>query len=344
MIRLRRITALAVCTMAALPAAASAAVTCPPTQTGVNAWAGSPKTLTFAPCTSALGPVTYTVVAPLATKGTATAPAAGGSTFVFTGTLGPNGVDPTGADTVNLSASDGSATLGAASIPISIGAAPVTETTFAGNDIEPDTPLQDGRRTFTVFYKTTITATSNLTDPTPATPLSAFSVRFRSGIGVTKTAATNLAGNALFTFRPLVTDEYAFDVPALPGSFIEGYVFSVAPDWKITAPFPVRNKKYVISGRLLAGRSARTKGSYVRFQRKRGTNWITVVSKVPVSSAMTFSVKVSKSAYTGKTVRFLYFSKNDDYIHSIYRFTIKAGKPQLGRGATGSAFVRSAHR
>ena len=87
----------------------------------------------------------------------------------------------------------------------------------------------------------------------------------------------------------------------------------------------------MISGRLLAKKSARTKGSFVRFQRKKGTKWITVVSKVPVTASMTFSVKVSRASYAGKRVRFLYVSKTDDYIGSSYAFTIKAAKPKARR-------------
>ena len=332
MIRLRRATALTVVALAALPAAAGAAVSCPASQTGVDAWAGSPKTVTFAPCTSdILAPITYTVVAPLATKGTASAPAVNGSTFVFTGTFNPNGVDPTGADTVNLSATDG-ATTEPVSIPISIGPAPVVDTTFTGKDLQADTPLQDGRRTYDVFYKTKVTATSNLSDPTTSAPLAAFSLRFRSGLGVSRLANTNGAGNAIFAFTPLVSDEYDVGPTALPGTFLDGFIFWVAPDWKIAKTFPVRKKKYVISGRLLAGKSARTKGSYVRFQRKKGAKWVTVVSKVPVSAAMTFTVKVSRSAYSGKTVRFLYVSKNQDYIGSSFRFTIRSVKRSYAAG------------
>jgi hypothetical protein len=327
MIRLRRTAALAVVTLAALPVAAHAAVTCPPVQPPLNAWAGSPKTLTFAPCTSDVGPVTYAVVAPLAAKGTASTPAVDGTTFLFTGTFNPNGSDPVGADSVTLSASDGSLVTGTATVPVSINAAPVVDTTFTGKDLQADTPLQDGRRTYDAFYKTLVTATSNLSDPTPPyAPLAAFSLRFRSGLGVTRLANTNGAGNAIFKFAPVVSDEYDVGAPKLPGTFLDGFIFWVAPDWKIAKTFPVKKKKYVISGRLLANKSARTKGSVVRFQRKKGSKWITVISKVPVSTAMTFTVKISRSTYSGKTVRFLYVSKNQDYIGSSFKFTIKSVK------------------
>jgi hypothetical protein len=350
MIRLRRTAAFAVVTLAALPVAAHAAVTCPVTQPGVNAWAGSPKTLTFVPCTSDVGPVTYAVVAPLAAKGTASTPAVDGTTFVFTGTFNPNGSDPTGADTVNLSATDGSITPGAVSIPISIGPAPVIDTTFTGKDVFVDAPLQDGRRTYDVFYKTVVTATSNLSDPTPPyAPLAAFSLRFRSGVGINLPHNTNGAGNAIFTARPLVTDEYDFDVPSLPGTFHDGFVLWIAPDWKIASRFPVKKRKYVISGRLLANKSARTKGSFVSFQRLKGKKWITVIRKVPVSTAMTFSVKVSRSAFVGKTVRFYYTSKNIDYIDSFYRFKIvtkrsAAPAARISASATGTSATRGLHR
>ena len=108
MIRTRRLTALTVGILAALPAAASAAVTCPATQPTLDAWAGSPKTLTMVPCTSDVAaPVTYTVLtAPI--NGTATPPAADGK-FVFTGKFVATG-DPTGPDSVTFSASDGGVT------------------------------------------------------------------------------------------------------------------------------------------------------------------------------------------------------------------------------------------
>src|SRR3954452_4741060 len=99
--RMRRLTALTVGILAALPAAASAAVTCPPQPT-LDVWAGSPKTVTMVPCTSDVAaPVTYTVVtAPV--NGTATTPAADGK-FVFTGKFVATG-DPTGPDFVTYSA------------------------------------------------------------------------------------------------------------------------------------------------------------------------------------------------------------------------------------------------
>ncbi len=194
-----------------------------------------------------------------------------------------------------------------------------------------------------------MTATSTLTDPTPGTPLAAFNVRFRSGLGVAKQAPTNAAGRVATKFKPLVSDEYAFDVPTIKGSFVDGYVFWVAPDWKLASTFPVKNRKFVISGRLLAKKSARTRGSYVRFQRKKGSKWVTVVSKVPVSSAMTFTVKVSRANYAGKRVRFRYVSKNLDYIGSSFAFTVKAATPKArvsSRAGTGygTAGVRRATR
>ena len=103
--RLRRFTALAVTISAVLPAAASAVVTTCPSQPTLNAWAGSPKALTIATCTTTNGDAVYTVVAPLAAKGTATAPNALGG-FTFTGTFNPAGADPTGDNTVTLNAVD----------------------------------------------------------------------------------------------------------------------------------------------------------------------------------------------------------------------------------------------
>jgi hypothetical protein len=348
MTRLRRIAALAVIALAGLPAAAGAAVTCP-AQPPLNAWAGSPKTLTIVPCTSSVAlPVTYTAALPAPALGTATVPGAD-NTFIFTGTFNPNGSDPIGADTVNFTADDDGAGANPPvtfAVPISVNAAPVVSTTFTGKDLEPDMALEDGRPTFDVFYKTLVTATSTLTDPTPVAPLAAFTVRFRSGVGAVKTAPTNAAGKAVFTFTPLVSDEYDFGVPALPGTYRDGFVLWVAPDWKIARTFPVKNKKLVISGRLLAGKSVRSKGSYVRFQRRKGTKWVTVISRVPVTSALTFSVKVKRSAYLGKRVRFVYVSKNVDYIGSIYSFTIRAKKPQAhGRASAdlGNA-SRASHR
>jgi hypothetical protein len=346
MIRLRRFTALSV-TILALPAAANAAVTCP-AQPTLNAWAGSAKVLTMTPCSGTNGAVVYAVVAPLAAKGTASAPAADGR-FTFTATFNPSGADPTGADTVEITATDGDGPGGAATVPvpITIGPAPVVDTTFTAPDLQPDATLQDGRRTFDVFYKTNVTATANLSDPTAAAPLAAFGVRFRSGRGVNRTANTNTFGDARFSFRPLVTDQYAFDVPALKGTFSDGFVFWVAPDWKIAKRFPVKNKKFVIGGRLLAGKSARTKGSYVQFQRRKGTKWLVVVRKVAVAANMTFSVRVSRAAFSGKTVRFRYVSKNADYIGSSFKFTITAPKPRLrawAGPATAGATARALHR
>jgi len=273
-----------------------------------------------------------------------------GSTFVFTGTFNPSGSDPTGADSVTLSATDGSAVTATATIPISIGGAPVIDTTFTGKDVLVDAPLADFRRTYDVFYKTVVTATSNLSDPTPPyAPLAAFSLRFRSGLGINVAHNTNGAGNAIFTVRPLVSDEYDFDVLSLPGTFHDGFVLWIAPDWKIASRFPIKKRKYVISGRLLANKSARTKGSFVSFQRKKGTKWITVIRKVPVSTAMTFTVKVSRAAFVGKTVRFYYTSKNVDYIDSSFRFKIvtkrsAAPAARISTSATASAATRGMHR
>jgi hypothetical protein len=335
MTRLRRTAALAVIALAGLPAVASATVTsCPAPHPTLNAWAGSPKTLTITPCTSNTPGATFTyAVGPPSPSplGTVTVPGADG-TFVFTGTYNPDGSDPTGNDTVNFTADDDGAGPNAPfafAVPISVKAAPVVNTTFTGKDLQPDTALTDGRLTYDVFYKTPVTATATLTDPTPVAPLAAFAVRFRSGLGAVKTSApTNAAGRAGITFTPLVTDEYAFDVPALPGTYSDGFVFWVAPDWKIAKTFPVKNKKFVISGRLLANKSVRSKSSYVRFQRKQGTKWVTVISRVPISPALTFTVKVKRSGYVGKRVRFVYVSKNADYIGSIYSFTIKV-KPRV---------------
>jgi hypothetical protein len=328
MTTLRRIAALAVVALAGLPAAANATATCP-AQPPLNAWAGSPKTLTIALCTSnAALPVTYAAGAPGPALGVATTVPGADGTFVFTGTYNPNGSDPVGADTVNLTADDdggGPNVPVAFAVPISVNAAPVVSTTFTAKDLQPDTTLNDGRLTFDVFYKTPVTATATLTDPTPVAPLAAFAVRFQSGLGAVKTSApTNAAGKAGITFTPLVTDEYAFDVPALPGTFSDGFVFWVAPDWKIAKTFPVKNKKFVISGRLLAAKSARSKGSYIQFQRATGKGWVTIISRVAISPALTFTVKVKRSAFVGKKVRFLYVSKNVDYIGSSMRFTIKA--------------------
>ncbi len=347
MIRTRRLTTLTVGILVALPAAASATVNCP-SQPTLNAWAGSQKVLTMAPCTSSIGaPVVYSITSAPA-KGSAALPGADG-TFTFTATRDPGGNDPIGPDSVTFRAVDSDPTPALAVVPISIGPAPVVNTTFKAKDLAPDTALDDGRPTFDVFYRTPVTATSTLTDPTPGTPLAAFDVRFRSGLGVARQAPTNAAGRVTTKFTPLVSDEYAFDAPALRGSLVEGYVLWVAPDWKLASTFPVQHRKFVISGRLLAKKSARTKGSYVRFQRKRGSKWVTVVSKVPVSASMTFTVKVSRAGYAGKRVRFRYVSKNVDYIGSSFAFTITAAKRRAhlaGRASTrfGAVGVRRATR
>ena len=291
--------------------------------------------------------MTYTVLtAPV--NGTATTPAADGK-FVFTGKFVATG-DPTGPDSVTYSATDGLTTM-PVTVPVVIRDAPIITYDVAARDLQPDITLKDGRKTFDIFYKTPATFTATLTDPTPGTPLAGFALKWRNGRGAPlKQATTNAAGDAVFKFTPLLTDEYAFNAATLPGTFFEGLVLWVAPDWKIASRFPVKNKKYVINGRLLAGKSARAKGAFVRFQRKKGSKWITVVSKIPISKAMTFTAKVSRSANAGKRVRFLYVAaKNVDYIGSSFAFTILSTvKPKAhaltGRVATafGAAGVRRA--
>lgn len=85
----------------------------------------------------------------------------------------------------------------------------------------------------------------------------------------------------------------------------------------------------------------------MRFQRRQGSKWVTVVSKLPVSTSMTFTVKVSRARYAGQRVRFRYVSKNIDYIGSSFTFTIKAAKPKArlaGRSSFSAVGVRRATR
>ena len=82
----------------------------------------------------------------------------------------------------------------------------------------------------------------------------------------------------MFKFTPLLTDEYAFNAATLPGPSSRASCCG-CPGLEDRVEVPVKNKKYVINGRLLAGKSARAKGAFVRFQRKKGSKWITVVSK-----------------------------------------------------------------
>jgi hypothetical protein len=72
----------------------------------------------------------------------------------------------------------------------------------------------------------------------------------------------------------------------------------------------------------VAEKSAR-KGGTVRFQRRKGTKWITVTSRVPLSSALRFTVKLS-TKFSGKRTRLVYRPRTgSEYITSTYTFTPK---------------------
>jgi hypothetical protein len=337
---LRRATPLALTIMALAPTMAHAAVTCG-SQPALTAWAGSPRTLQLAPnvCHSnqPSATVSYTVLISGA-HGTATAPAATG-TFTFTADFNPNGADYTGADAVSFTASDGTLDTAPLTVPITIAPAPLLHTMPDSPSLQEDAPLQDGTPTWDVFYKDPTTLTSSLTDG-PVTPLPGYAVRHRGVPGGPKLVQTDAAGAANLPFRPLSTQFLLLDVPALPGVLAAGGVLFVAPDWSLSHRLPIRHKRFVITGRLVAEKFARSRGT-VSFQRRKGTKWVNVTRKVKLSASLRFTVTLS-TKYSGKRVRLVYTPRTPDYITSTFTFTPKVKKRLAGRVAAGG--VRAMHR
>lgn len=326
MMRMRRIAVLTATISAALPGVAHGAVTCP-TQTALPAWAGSPKALTLNPgCTSNVGPVTYAITVNPA-HGTATVPDAAGK-FTFTGAFNNSGPDYVGADQFSVTASDGVDTQ-PATVLITIGAAPILDGSIDAASLTNRKPLTDGTPAFGVLYRDPVTVITRLLDGT--NPLAGFVVRMQGlpGAPVQKTTPAN--GTVTVVYKPVVSDLFQTDVPSLPGTFAAAAAIFVGPAWRVADTFPIRKGKFVISGRLLAQKSARTTGT-VKFQRRKGKKWVTVVSRVTVSRSMTFTIRVSRKANANKRVRFIYIPKStSDYITSTDTFTISLSRKAVAR-------------
>jgi len=341
MTSLRRAMPLALTIMALAPTMAHAAVSCG-SHAPLTAWAGSSRTLQLAPnaCTTDQPPpakVTYTVLISGA-HGTATAPDATGK-FTFAADFNPQGADYTGADAVSFTAGDGTLTTGTLTVPITIAPAPLLFTTPDAPSLQEDRPLQDGTPTWDVFYKDPTTLTSSLTDG-PVTPLPGYAIRHRGVPGGPKLVPTNAAGTTTLAFRPLSTQLLFLDVPALPGVLAAGGVLFVAPDWSLARRLPIRHKRFVITGRLVAEKFARSRGT-LSFQRRKGTKWVNVTRKVKLSASLRFTVTLS-TKYSGKKVRLIYTPRTPDYITSTFTFTPKVKKRLAGRIAAGG--VRAMHR
>ena len=157
--------------------------------------------------------------------------------------------------------------------------------------------------------------------------------------GGKKLVRTNAAGTTKLLFRPIKTDLVFLDVPELPGVFATGAVLFVAPDWSINKRLPIRHKKFVITGRLLAEKFARTRGT-LSFQRRKGTKWVNVTRRVKLSPSLRFTVTLS-TKFSGKRVRLVYTPKTVDYITSTFTFTPK--KKRLA-GRVAASGVRAMHR
>lgn len=210
--------------------------------------------------------------------------------------------------------------------PATAAPAPVLHISFKARGIPAGTPLRDGHRTFDVAYRTLIFASATLTDPTTGAPLAGVPVRVTGDLAVKKPEApTSAGGSALLRLRPRVTTAYAFDVPSSAGTVVQRVTFRVVPDWKVAAKFPVRRGKIVVSGRLLAGRSATARGSYVKLQRRTGKRWVTV-KRLALSGTLVVSARLSRS-FEGRKLRFVYISKTDDYIGSSRAFNVRVAKP-----------------
>ena len=222
---------------------------------------------------------------------------------------------------------------------ITIAPAPLLGTIFDAPSLQQDAPLQDGTPTFDVFYRDPTTLTSTLTDG-PVAPLAGFVVRHRGVPAAPKLVRTNAAGTTKLAFRPIKTDLVFLDVPALPGVLATGAVLFVAPDWSLNRRLPIRHKKFVITGRLLAEKFARARGT-LSFQRRQGSRWVNVTRKVKLSASLKFTVTLS-TKYSGKRARLVYTPRTVDYIASTFTFTPKKKKRLAGRVAASG--VRAMHR
>jgi hypothetical protein len=332
---------LALTIMALAPTMAHAAVTCGP-QARLTAWAGSSRGLQLTPdvCHTNLpapAKVTYSVLTS-GQFGTATITDPSGK-FTFAAQFNPAGADYTGPeDAVSFTASDGTLDTAALNVPITIAPAPLLFTMPDAPSLQEDAPVQ-GTPTWDVFYKDPTTLTSSLTDG-PVTPLPGYGVRHRGVPGGTKLVTTNAAGVTTLAFRPVSTQLLFLDVPALPGVLAAGGVLFVAPDWRLARRLPIRHRRFVITGRLVAERFARSRGT-VSFQRRQGTKWVNVTRKVKLSPSLRFTVTLS-TKFSGTKVRLVYTPRTPDYITSTFTFTPKLKKRLGGRVAAGG--MRAMHR
>jgi hypothetical protein len=210
--------------------------------------------------------------------------------------------------------------------PASAGPAPVLHVTLKARGIPAGTPLRDGR-TFDVPYGTLILATATLTDAATGAPLAGVPVRVTGELFAPRPApATNAGGSAELRLKPLITGDYIFDVPSSAGTLAQHVTFQVAPGWKIAPAFAVRHGKLVVSGRLLAAPSVASEGSYVKLQRRIQRRWVTV-RRLTLTRSRLVTARLSRSAYAGSRMRFVYVSRTADYIDSSRTFTVKAAKP-----------------
>jgi hypothetical protein len=305
------------------PVAAQAAASCPIPQAQLVAWAGSARTLTLsASCMPGTGGIHY-AIAQKGGHGTATAPDPVTRKFVFTADFNPSAPDYVGPDQITVTATDDTPDPGVDFVvPIKIVAAPDLNGGIDAASLITDNSVPD-TTAFDVFYKDPTSLSATLTDSQPpAGPLAGFGVRFDGIPKGPRTVTTDAKGNAELVIRPLVSDLLVFDVPTLRGVIPTAAILFVAPDWSVPKKVPIRRGKFVISGRLLAEKSAR-KGGSVRFQRRRGTKWVTVTRSVRLSSTLRFTVKLS-TRFSGKRVRLVYRpKKGSEYITSTYTFTPK---------------------
>ncbi len=200
-----------------------------------------------------------------------------------------------------------------------------------GRGIPAGTQLRDGHRTFDVPFRTPVFATATITDAATAAPLAGVPIRL-SGNG-TALQPTNAGGTAVLRLTSLETGSYTFDVPSLTGTAAQRVRLRVAPSWKVAPAFPVRRGKLVVSARLLALRSAREDGSYVKLQVRSGRHWVTV-KRLPISRTLLVSARLPRSAYADRRMRFVYVSRTD-YIGSSRVFVARAERPDADDGAGG---------
>ena len=169
---------------------------------------------------------------------------------------------------------------------------------------DPDAPLTDGRPTYDASTRQ-VTATPNLSDPTPRRAAGGLQPPLPHAAAQppahnTTAAATPPSSSAARLRRVHLRRP----VPAR--HLFDGFVLWVAPDWKIARRSPsrteVRDQRPAARQQvgadegqlraLPAARRARVDHGRLEGARRR--------------AAMTFTVKVSRSTYAGKTVRFLY--------------------------------------